>query len=83
MSVPSYSILCTKCDYESSSNATSSHYYYKDEEGQFNCERQLGWCNGCQSIAAIEDFGEAAKAAGGIRSQLEFIRRDMRIRYSE
>ena len=36
----------------------------------------MGWCNGCQSIAAIEDLGEAAKAAGGIRSQFKFIRRD-------
>ena len=76
MSVPSYSILCTQCDYESSSNATVGRYYYRGEEGRFNCERQLGWCNGCQSITAIEDFGDTAKAAGEIRSQLEFIRRD-------
>ena len=58
MSVPSYSILCTQCDYRSSSNATNGQYYYKDDEGQFNLERQLGWCNGCQSITAIEDFSD-------------------------
>ena len=34
------------------------------------------WCNGCQSITAIEDFSDAAKVAGEIRSELEFIRRD-------
>ena len=75
MSVPSYSILCTQCDYESSSNVTSSRYYYKDDEGQFNLERQLGWCNGCQSITAIEDFSDAAKVADVIRSNLYSIRR--------
>ena len=76
MSMPSYAICCTQCDYESSSNVTSSRYYYKDEEGRFNCERQLGWCNGCRSITAIEDFSDTAKAAERIKSQLEFIRRD-------
>ena len=76
MSVPSYSILCTQCDYRSSSNATNGQYYYKDDEGQFNLERQLGWCNGCQSITAIEDFSDAAKVAGEIRSNLYSIRRD-------
>ena len=45
-------------------------------EGQFNLERQLGWCNGCQSITPIEDFSDAAKVAGNIRSDLYFIRRD-------
>jgi len=76
MSMPSYAIHCTQCDYESSSNVTSSRYYYKGEEGRFNCERQLGWCNGCRSITAIEDFSDTAKAAERIKSQLEFIRRD-------
>ena len=76
MSVPSYSILCTQCDYRSSSNATNGQYYYKDDDGQFNLERQLGWCNDCQSITAIEDFSDAAKVAGGIRSKLYSIRRD-------
>ena len=76
MSVPSYSILCTQCDYRSSSNATNGQYYYKDDKGQFNLERQLGWCNGCQSITAIEDFGDTAEAAAKIKSELEFIRRD-------
>ena len=76
MSVPSYSILCTQCDYRSSSNATNGQYYYKDDEGQFNLERQLGWCNGCESITAIEDFSDAAKVAGEIRSNLYSIRRD-------
>jgi|GEM_PF-708476 len=76
MSVPSYAILCTQCDHQSSSNATVGRYYYRDDEGQFHCERQLGWCNGCRSITSIEDFSDTAKAAGEIRSQLEFIRRD-------
>ena len=76
MSVPSYSILCTQCDYRSSSNATNGQYYYKDDEGQFNLERQLGWCNSCQSITAIEDFGKTSKAASEIRSKLYSIRRD-------
>ena len=75
MSVPSYSILCTECDYRSSSNATNGQYYYKDDEGQFNLERQLGWCNGCQSITAIEDFSDVVKAATKIKSELESIRR--------
>jgi len=76
MSVPSYSILCTQCDYRSSSNASNGQYYYKDDEGQFNLERQLGWCNGCQSITAIEDFSDTSKAASKIRSELESICRD-------
>ena len=76
MSVPSYSILCTQCDYESSGRAIWGRYYYKDDEGQFNLESQLGWCNGCQSITAIEDFSDAAKVAGKIRSELYSIRRD-------
>ena len=76
MSMPSYSILCTQCDYDSSSNATNGRYYYKDDEGQFNLERQLGWCNGCQSITAIEDFSDVVKAATKIKSELESIRRD-------
>jgi hypothetical protein len=75
MSMPSYSILCTQCDYDSSSNATNGRYYYKDDEGQFNLERQLGWCNGCQSITAIEDFSVTAKVAGKIRSELKTINR--------
>jgi hypothetical protein len=75
MSVPSYTILCTQCDYRSSSNATNGQYYYKDDEGQFNLERQLGWCNGCQSITAIEDFSDVVKAATKIKSELESIRR--------
>ena len=76
MSVPSYTILCTQCDYRSSSRANHGLYYYKDDDGQFNLERQLGWCNGCQSITPIEDFSDAAKVAGNIRSDLYFIRRD-------
>jgi len=76
MSVPSYSILCTQCDYRSSSNASNGQYYYKDDEGQFNLERQLGWCNSCQGITAIEDFGKTSKAASEIRSKLYPIRRD-------
>ena len=48
-------------------------YYYKDDEGQFNLERQLGWCNGCQSITAIEDFRRTSKVASEIRSELELI----------
>jgi len=76
MSVPSYSILCTQCDYDSSSRASHGLYYYKDDDGQFNLERQLGWCNGCQSITAIEDFSDAAKVAGEIRSKLYYIHRD-------
>jgi len=75
MSVPSYTILCTQCDYRSSSNATNGQYYYKDDEGQFNLERQLGWCNGCQSITAIEDFSDVVKAATKIKSELESILR--------
>jgi len=75
MSVPSYTVLCTQCDYRSSSNATNGQYYYKDDEGQFNLERQLGWCNGCQSITAIEDFSDVVKAATKIKSELESIRR--------
>ena len=73
MSVPSYSILCTQCDYDSSSRASHGIYYYKDDEGQFNLERQLGWCNGCQGITAIEDFGKTAQAATKIRFELELI----------
>ncbi len=76
MSVPSYSIRCTQCDYRSSSRATNGCYYYKDDDGEFNLERQLGWCNGCQSITAIEDFSDTAKVASRIRSELESIRRD-------
>jgi len=76
MSVPSYSILCNQCDYKSSSRASHGRYFYKDDEGQFNLERQLGWCNGCQSITAIEDFGKTSTAASEIRSNLYSIRRD-------
>jgi hypothetical protein len=76
MSVPSYSILCTQCDYDSSSRATNGRYYYKDGEGPFNLERQLGWCYGCQSITAIEDFSDTSKAAAEIRSGLKLISRD-------
>ena len=76
MSVPSYSILCNQCDYKSSSRASHGRYFYKDDEDQFNLERQLGWCNGCQSITAIEDFSDTSKAASKIRSELESIRRD-------
>jgi len=76
MSVPSYSIPCTQFDYRSSSNASNGQYYYKDDEGQFNLERQLGWCNGCQSITAIEDFSDTSKAATKIKSELESIRID-------
>ena len=76
MSFPSYSILCTQCDYDSSSRASHGIYFYKDDEGQFNLERQLGWCNGCESITAIEDFSDTSKAAGEIRSNLYSIRRD-------
>ena len=76
MSMPSYAICCSQCGYESSSNATSSRYYYKDEEGRFNCERQLGWCNGCRSITAIEDFSDTAKAAERIRSESRRLLRD-------
>jgi len=73
MSVPSYSILCTQCDYESSGRAIWGRYYYKDDEGQFNLERQLGWCNGCQSITAIEDFRKTAEVASKVRFELELI----------
>jgi hypothetical protein len=73
MSMPSYSILCNQCDYKSSSRASHGRYFYKDDEGQFNLERQLGWCNGCQSITAIEDFGKTSTAASEIRSKLELI----------
>ena len=73
MSVPSYSIQCTQCDYDSSSRATNGRYYYKDDEGPFYLERQLGWCNGCQSITAIEDFSHTSHAATKIRSELELI----------
>ena len=76
MSFPSYSILCTQCDYDSSSRASHGIYFYKNDEGQFNLERQLGWCNGCESITAIEDFSDTSKAASKIRSELESIRRD-------
>ena len=76
MSFASYSILCTQCDYDSSSRATNGSYYYKDDKGPFNLERQLGWCNGCQSITVIEDFSDAAKVAGEIRSKLYCIRQD-------
>ena len=76
MSVPSYSILCNQCDYKSSSRASHGRYFYKDDEGQFNLERQLGWCNSCQSITAIEDFGKTSTAASEIRSNLYSIRRD-------
>jgi len=36
----------------------------------------LGWCNGCQRITAIEDFGDVVKAVAKIKSELEWIRRD-------
>jgi hypothetical protein len=73
MSFPSYSILCTQCDYDSSSRASHGSYYYKDDEGEFDLERQLGWCNGCQSITAIENFDKTSKVASEIRSKLELI----------
>ena len=73
MSVPSYSILCNQCDYKSSSRASHGRYFYKDDEGQFNLERQLGWCNGCQSITAIEDFRKTAEVASKVRFELELI----------
>ena len=73
MSFPSYSILCTQCDYDSSSRASHGSYYYKNDEGEFDLERQLGWCNGCQSITAIENFDKASKVASEIRSKLELI----------
>ena len=73
MSVPSYSILCNQCDYKSSSRASHGRYFYKDDEGQFNLERQLGWCNSCQSITAIEDFRKTAEVASKVRFELELI----------
>ena len=73
MSFPSYSILCTQCDYDSSSRASHGSYYYKNDEGEFDLERQLGWCNGCQSITAIENFDKTSKVASEIRSKLELI----------
>ena len=73
MSFPSYSILCTQCDYDSSSRASHGSYYYKDDEGEFDLERQLGWCIGCQSITAIENFDKTSKVASEIRSKLELI----------
>ena len=76
MSVSSSTIQCTHCDYDLYSRANHGIYYYKDDEGQFNLERHLGWCIGYQSITAIEDFSDAAKVAGEIRFKLYFILRD-------
>ncbi len=76
MSMPSYSIRCHLCDYESSSRATWGARYYKDEEGVFECHHQMGWCDGCQSVTAIEDFGEVLQAATHIRSALDAMKRD-------
>jgi hypothetical protein len=74
MSMPSYSILCTQCDYRSSGTAVWGIFFYKGDDGQFNLERQMGWCNCCQSITAIEDFSNIAEIEGKVRSGVEIIK---------
>lgn len=61
MSVPFKVFSCSHCDYESSDLVLRGLFCYQGSFGSLSIERQLGWCQECGQIVAIEDLPNQQK----------------------
>lgn len=56
MSIPFLTFTCDSCDYRSSSFVTFGEFLWNYEGQTFNFDRQLGLCQDCEAVVAMEDL---------------------------
>ncbi|UZE96827.1 hypothetical protein [Alkalimarinus alittae] len=61
MSLPATNITCNACHYSGSTGVAFGLFKYQTPCGNITLPRDLGWCNTCKSVAAIEDTDQAAR----------------------
>lgn len=59
MSIPFLTFTCDSCDYHSSSFVTFGEFLWNYDGQTFNFDRQLGLCQDCKEIVAMEDLPDA------------------------
>ena len=58
MSIPFLSFTCDSCDYRESSFVTFGRFLWNYNGHTFNFDRQLGLCQHCRAVVAMEKFPE-------------------------
>lgn len=56
MSMPYTIIECDTCDFTTSNTVTWGRFAYSLGDRELDCNRQLGWCDDCETAVAMEDF---------------------------
>jgi len=51
---------CSACNYRSSSRVCSGHFEYHVDDEVAQVNRDIGWCNECEGITAVERLPSAA-----------------------
>ena len=59
MSIPFLTFTCDRCDYHSSSFVTFGEFLWNYDGQTFNFDRQLGLCQDCKVIVAMEKLPDA------------------------
>ena len=59
MSIPFLTFTCDSCDYYSSSLVTFGEFLWNYDGQTFNFDRQLGLCQDCKEIVAMEKLPDA------------------------
>ena len=58
MSIPFLTFTCDSCGYHETSFVTFGRFLWNYDGQTFNFDRQLGLCQDCEAIVAMEDFPE-------------------------
>lgn len=58
MSIPFLNFTCGSCEYHSTSFVTFGEFLWNYEGQTFNFDRQLGVCQDCKAVVAMENFPE-------------------------
>ncbi len=75
MSMPTYDLICSRCDYQSSSMVTWGRFVYEDGNSAFPCKHQLGWCENCAGFVPMEAFDASDQEFQEIESSHDWLRR--------
>ena len=71
MSVSSDSIVCTKCDYDTTLHHQPITLIYEVDGQQLQIGREYGWCEDCDNISDIEPLFDEAKIRNEIQPLID------------
>ena len=79
MSLPFAMIYCDRCESVWASLVTWGFFRYRLPDGvEVPVKREIGWCHGCNRVAAIEDLRTDAQIASD-RNEIERVATEQRL----